>query len=110
LTHLDDAHTRAIVELIVNLGAALGLNIVAEGVETQEQSDALVQIGCGAIQGYYFGRPVSGNDVDKIVEGLSIAAKQCSPAYSGSAQHRLNRVRLPPPCELSLSHQHRGRF
>ncbi|RZI60009.1 MAG: EAL domain-containing protein, partial [Zymomonas sp.] len=56
-------HTRAIVELIVNLGSALDLNIVAEGVERQEQADALIQIGCTAIQGYFFGIPMSGAEV-----------------------------------------------
>ncbi len=51
--------TRAIVELIVRLGAALDLNIIAEGVETQAQTDTLMQIGCRAIQGYYFAKPLS---------------------------------------------------
>jgi EAL domain-containing protein (putative c-di-GMP-specific phosphodiesterase class I) len=55
--------TRAIVELIVKLGDALDLNIIAEGVETQEQTDILMQIGCRAIQGYHFARPGSGGDV-----------------------------------------------
>lgn len=55
--------TRAIVELIVKLGDALDLNIIAEGVETQGQTDILMQIGCRAIQGYYFARPGSGSDV-----------------------------------------------
>jgi diguanylate cyclase (GGDEF)-like protein/PAS domain S-box-containing protein len=55
--------TRAIVELIVKLGEALNLNIIAEGVETQEQADIMMQIGCRAIQGYHFARPGSGGDV-----------------------------------------------
>jgi diguanylate cyclase (GGDEF)-like protein/PAS domain S-box-containing protein len=54
--------TRAIVELIVRLGAALDLNIIAEGVETQDQTDILMQIGCRAIQGYHFARPLSAGD------------------------------------------------
>jgi diguanylate cyclase (GGDEF)-like protein/PAS domain S-box-containing protein len=58
-----NSHTHAIVELIVNLGAALKLNIVAEGVETQDQADALVKVGCTAIQGYYFGKPMPADDV-----------------------------------------------
>jgi diguanylate cyclase (GGDEF)-like protein/PAS domain S-box-containing protein len=54
--------TRAIVELIVRLGAALDLNIIAEGVETQDQTDILMQIGCRAIQGYHFAKPLSAGD------------------------------------------------
>jgi diguanylate cyclase (GGDEF)-like protein/PAS domain S-box-containing protein len=55
--------TRAIVELIVKLGEALDLNIVAEGVETKMQADILMQIGCRAIQGYHFARPLTKEDV-----------------------------------------------
>ncbi|MEN2787279.1 putative bifunctional diguanylate cyclase/phosphodiesterase [Sphingomonas qilianensis] len=54
--------TRAIVELIVRLGDTLDLNIIAEGVETQEQTDMLMHIGCRAIQGYHFAEPLSARD------------------------------------------------
>lgn len=60
--------TRAIVELIVKLGDALDLNIIAEGVETQEQTDTLMQIGCRAIQGFHFARPSSADDVMRMLE------------------------------------------
>ena len=60
--------TRAIVELIVKLGDALDLNIIAEGVETQEQTDILIQIGCRAVQGYHFARPISTDDVMQRLE------------------------------------------
>lgn len=54
-----DHRTRAIVELIIRLGSTLDLKVIAEGVETQEQVDVLMEIGCRAIQGYYFARPLS---------------------------------------------------
>jgi len=60
--------TRAIVELIVKLGKTLDLNITAEGVETQEQPDILMQIGCRAIQGYHFVHPGSVNDAMRRLE------------------------------------------
>jgi EAL domain-containing protein (putative c-di-GMP-specific phosphodiesterase class I) len=43
---------------IVSLGHSLGLSVIAEGVETQEQHDFLAKLGCDAFQGYHFGRPV----------------------------------------------------
>jgi EAL domain-containing protein (putative c-di-GMP-specific phosphodiesterase class I) len=58
----SNRETRAIVELIVRLGAALDLNIIAEGVETQDQTDILMQIGCRAIQGYHFAKPLSAEE------------------------------------------------
>lgn len=54
-----DQRTRAIVELIVKLGSTLNVRVVAEGVETKEQVQALVSIGCSAVQGYHFARPLT---------------------------------------------------
>ncbi|MFY9510395.1 MAG: EAL domain-containing protein, partial [Rubrivivax sp.] len=53
-----DADARAVVDAIVHLGHALGLRVVAEGVETPAQRDALVALGCDELQGYYFARPL----------------------------------------------------
>lgn len=47
----------AVVEAVVALGRALGLVVVAEGVETQAQADRLRELGCPQAQGYLFGRP-----------------------------------------------------
>jgi diguanylate cyclase (GGDEF)-like protein len=47
----------ALVSAIAALARALGLRTVAEGVETQEQAEALMALGCDALQGYRFGRP-----------------------------------------------------
>lgn len=58
----DDA---VIVKTIISLAESLNLGIVAEGVETPEQRDFLIEHGCNTCQGYYYGRPVS---ADEIVE------------------------------------------
>lgn len=52
-----------IVTLIVGLARALGLDVVAEGIETQEQLDRLVAMGCHHGQGFLFGRAVSAEQV-----------------------------------------------
>jgi diguanylate cyclase (GGDEF)-like protein len=49
---------RAIVEAVVRLSHALGLNVVAEGVETGDQRDVLATLGCDELQGYLFARPM----------------------------------------------------
>lgn len=54
-----DATEAAIVRTIVTLGLTLGLEVVAEGVETPQQRDALLEIGCTKFQGYLYGRPES---------------------------------------------------
>lgn len=47
----------AFIRAIVSLAESLGLDVVAEGVETQKEADALVELGCTRAQGYFFGRP-----------------------------------------------------
>ncbi|EST14963.1 diguanylate cyclase domain protein [Pseudomonas putida S610] len=54
----DEGEDAAIVSAIVALGRALGLRIVAEGVETSSQQAFLTRLGCDSLQGYLLGRPV----------------------------------------------------
>ena len=52
----DDA---VIVRSTIDLAHNLGLQVVAEGVETQEAQDELARLGCDVVQGYYYSRPIS---------------------------------------------------
>jgi diguanylate cyclase (GGDEF)-like protein len=54
-----DADARAIVAAVLTMARALGLRVVAEGVETPAQRDLLVQMGCDELQGYLFAKPMS---------------------------------------------------
>jgi diguanylate cyclase (GGDEF)-like protein len=55
----EGAEAASIVHCVVNLGRALGLKVVAEGVETSAHAAFLRAAGCHAMQGYLFGRPMS---------------------------------------------------
>lgn len=55
---LIDQSDAAIIEAIVRMGQALGLELVAEGVESQEQSNKLFSLGCELMQGFHYCRPV----------------------------------------------------
>jgi diguanylate cyclase (GGDEF)-like protein len=63
-----DSDDAAIVSAIVALGQALGLRIVAEGVETDSQQDFLTSLGCDSLQGYLMGRPVP---AEQFMAGLA---------------------------------------
>ncbi|THF67742.1 EAL domain-containing protein [Deinococcus sp. Arct2-2] len=52
-------HAAALIESVVALGTRLGLSVIAEGVETQEQLEQLVKLGCTQFQGYYVARPLT---------------------------------------------------
>jgi EAL domain-containing protein (putative c-di-GMP-specific phosphodiesterase class I) len=56
---LENNNDAAIVEATVGLAHNLGLEVVAEGVETQEVADRLKELGCDKFQGFLFSRPVS---------------------------------------------------
>jgi len=55
---VDDTNDAAIVQAIVGISKSLGISVIAEGVETKEQLDLLMQYGCKKFQGYYFAKPV----------------------------------------------------
>jgi diguanylate cyclase (GGDEF)-like protein len=64
---LTDDSGAAIARAVITLGDSMGMAVIAEGVETQEQRDFLERLGCHAYQGYFFSRPLSQMDFAKYL-------------------------------------------
>jgi diguanylate cyclase (GGDEF)-like protein len=62
-----DPRARSIVRAVVDLSRALGLQTLAEGVETQDQLDELLALGCEAAQGYLFARPQPAAEITALL-------------------------------------------
>ena len=82
--------SRKIVAAVVGLGQSLGLTTVAEGIETQEQAEMMLWLGCDLGQGWFYGRPLPCEEllacVSKKREKLLI--------HSGSAWKRISAANL----------------
>ena len=67
--HADNSD-RALIDAIITMAASLGLHVVAEGVEDQQQLALLQEMGCGYGQGYFFSRPVPAADFAALVQRM----------------------------------------
>lgn len=67
--HKDDID-RSFVEAIIHFGHKINMQVVAEGVELKEQLNLLKKSGCDMVQGYFIGRPMKVNDLDKILQSM----------------------------------------
>ncbi len=64
----DDAESRALLETIARMGHIVGADVIAEGVETDEQHELLRRLGCEYAQGWLHGRPMPAGDVARHLE------------------------------------------
>lgn len=63
----SDSSDRAIASIIINIAQELGMGVIAEGVETQEQLQTLREEGCDIYQGFYFSKPVPADDFIQLL-------------------------------------------
>jgi EAL domain-containing protein (putative c-di-GMP-specific phosphodiesterase class I) len=71
-----DGRDTAITGAIVAMSRALSLEVIAEGVETRAQAQALLALGCRMAQGYHFSRPVAAAAMSRMLAGGPLLASQ----------------------------------
>jgi EAL domain-containing protein (putative c-di-GMP-specific phosphodiesterase class I) len=77
----SDPRQEALVRACIGLGVALGLELVAEGVETMEQADRLRSLGCSMAQGWFYARAMSHDDF--VAWRTAFAATEAGPGRAG---------------------------
>jgi EAL domain-containing protein (putative c-di-GMP-specific phosphodiesterase class I) len=65
---VGESVSNAIVAAVIALSHTLGMTVVAEGVETADQYDALLELGCDSCQGYHFAEPRTADDLVSLIQ------------------------------------------
>lgn len=88
---LTDVRAKALYTAIAAMAKSLGLQVVAEGVETQEQLDFVRQVQCDEVQGYLISKPIPGNDATKLLmQHISGSHIRFTPRRSSIGQPRVS--------------------
>ena len=86
----SDGEDGAIVSAIVSMSRALGLNVIAEGIETPGQLEAVAALGCEHVQGFLFSRPLPVDQLDQLLSDAATGVQSAgltapaSPAAPGA--------------------------
>ena len=93
-TDAQDQRAVIILDSIIAMGHSLGLMIVAEGIENQEQVDRLGELGCDYGQGFFIGKPMTAKQVNDALAGLPYASTSGRTAITWLWERAL---KDPPP-------------
>ncbi|MEJ2403788.1 MAG: bifunctional diguanylate cyclase/phosphodiesterase [Candidatus Thiodiazotropha sp.] len=77
----EEQRNQAIIKSIIQLCSGLGLSVIAEGAETKEEVDFLVEAGCEYIQGYYFSKPVDNERCISLLHSASTQQHKHQPGH-----------------------------
>ncbi len=70
--HAKD-HSRAIVKATIAMADSLGMDVVAEGIETEQELGCLVELGCRSAQGFLLGKPMPCDEFERLLEAGRVA-------------------------------------
>lgn len=70
-----DPRTNCILQSIINMASRINLPVIAEGVESKEQADYLLSLGCNLVQGYFYAKPMPESEFERLLEQESTPRK-----------------------------------
>jgi EAL domain-containing protein (putative c-di-GMP-specific phosphodiesterase class I) len=74
---------KTIVRTVVDLGRALGMGVIAEGVESEAEAIMMRSLGCHSMQGYYFSKPVPASEIDALLRTFNGPAATEPAVFAG---------------------------
>jgi predicted signal transduction protein with EAL and GGDEF domain len=80
---IDDPRHLAVVQAAIQLGRALGIEVLAEGVETEAHARFLASVGCEQAQGYYYSCPVNAECATELLRVAFAPTKIAAPEVAG---------------------------
>ena len=90
----DDSEDQAIAQAIISMGKALGMTVIAEGVETVEQREFLRAHACDEMQGYLFSKPLPPRELAELLRSTAVASSpSLQPADEDESTVRSGRKR-----------------
>ncbi|RST72528.1 EAL domain-containing protein [Siminovitchia acidinfaciens] len=69
---MNNTNTASVVKTIIEMGSNLNFELIAEGIETEEQAEFLIENGCHIGQGYLYSRPVTKHEIEKLLNQESV--------------------------------------
>lgn len=96
IQHLPDDQTSALlVRAITTMAIGLGYDVVAEGVETEEQAHFLREMGNPYVQGYLYSRPVEADQIPELIEDFMRSNPEPAPEEALSTDYQTVTIELP---------------
>ena len=84
-----NARGGVILASVINLANSLGMRVVAEGIESEEQAARLLAFGCNLGQGYYLGEPVAAREVHALLAVFPVVAPLHAPEFVAAPMRSL---------------------
>ena len=65
INNLNTPRKRAIIKAIIRMAESLDMDVIAEGVEREDDVETLTELGCYLVQGYFYGKPMKVEEIDE---------------------------------------------